>query len=305
MTITKHSVSIVAVAFSIVSMFAIAFAFAPKAQAADLGGSSYDYFVPDAGGSSYDYFVPDTGGYSYDYYVPEYGGGSSYDYYVPNSYGGGYSTGGGWSMPFSSLGGGGYGGGSSMSQSQSQSSTNVNSCTAGSCNTNINAPTNIVTTNPAPQTTVVYAQTPVYTTPVYIPTGPAQYDMCPNIAGVQPTLPTGYYVQNGNCFWYTTGSQPYVTLSAVPYTGYEMGPIGTALYWGFLVAWCLLAAYLIVVKKAHHSIAAYFSGRSERTAQVATVAHATHAPKVSVAPASAQFDGIDPFIASQIARNSK
>ncbi len=38
---------------------------------------------------------------------------------------------------------------------------------------------------------------------------------------------------------------PYVTLSAVPYTGLDLGPVGTALYWGFLVLWCLGAAYLI------------------------------------------------------------
>ena len=48
---------------------------------------------------------------------------------------------------------------------------------------------------------------------------------------------------------------PYVTLSQVPYTGLDLGPVDTALYWGFLVLWCLFAAYIITVKKAHVKVA--------------------------------------------------
>lgn len=49
---------------------------------------------------------------------------------------------------------------------------------------------------------------------------------------------------------------PYVTLSQVPYTGLELGFWGTIAYWSFLVVWCLIAAYLIAVKKVHTRIAA-------------------------------------------------
>ncbi len=48
---------------------------------------------------------------------------------------------------------------------------------------------------------------------------------------------------------------PYVTLSQTPYTGLEMGPLGTALYWSFLVVWCLIAAYLVAIKKVHVGLA--------------------------------------------------
>jgi len=44
---------------------------------------------------------------------------------------------------------------------------------------------------------------------------------------------------------------PYVTLSQVPYTGLDLGPVGTALYWVFLVLACAVAAYLFAVKKIH------------------------------------------------------
>ena len=49
---------------------------------------------------------------------------------------------------------------------------------------------------------------------------------------------------------------PYIALSQTPYTGLELGFWGTILYWSFIVLWCLLAAYLIVVKKVHTRIAA-------------------------------------------------
>lgn len=47
---------------------------------------------------------------------------------------------------------------------------------------------------------------------------------------------------------------PYITLAAVPYTGLDLGPVGTAIYWGFLIAWCLFAAYLIAIKRIHMTL---------------------------------------------------
>jgi hypothetical protein len=146
---------------------------------------------------------------------------------------------------------------------------------------------------------------PVYNPPVYIPTGPALYDICPNIVGTQASLPVGYYVQNGYCYQNTIAyqAQPYVTLAAVPYTGLELGPVGTAVYWGFLVLWCLIAAYLIAVKKVQNSIVAWFTGSTPSQVEHAvTLAPAGHAHVAETSAHSAQFDGIDPFIQSQINR---
>jgi hypothetical protein len=96
---------------------------------------------------------------------------------------------------------------------------------------------------------------------------------------------------------------PYVTLSAVPYTGLDLGPVGTAVYWGFLIAWCALAAYLIAIKRVHMSIYRWYSNvlfGSHETAHVS--AHATHVHQVVTAPAPAEHTAIDPFILSQINR---
>ena len=195
-------------------------------------------------------------------------------------------------------GGGGYGG-SSSANSTVYAPTNTNTCTAvNSCNTSyddhsiFNAPTNIVTNYP-PSQSVVYAQPsypvypPVYTPPVYIPSTP-----------VRPV--------------YQQPIQPYVTLAAVPYTGLEMGPVATALYWGFLVLWCLIVAYLVAVKKVQNNIVAWFAGTEPKILEqksglpasgglAETGDSRTFVREFSVKSAP-QFAGIDPFIQSQINR---
>ncbi|MBX4192439.1 hypothetical protein KW798_03050 [Candidatus Parcubacteria bacterium] len=120
---------------------------------------------------------------------------------------------------------------------------------------------------------------------------------------------------------------PYVTLSQVPYTGLELGFWGTVAYWGFLVLWCLLAAYLIAVKKVHtrwanrikvflfgdDSIVSHpaymqvetpvFAAASAAVApQIATLGEVhTHNASTAVANDSEE-DTTDPFILSQINR---
>lgn len=120
---------------------------------------------------------------------------------------------------------------------------------------------------------------------------------------------------------------PYVTLSAVPYTGLELGPVGTAIYWSFLVLWCLVAAYLIAVKKVHYTIArrikSFLFGSQEshvasaQTVDMATLAamvtaivngsQKTHTPVLHTAGSHAHAvhtDATDEFILSQIHRGS-
>lgn len=302
-TFTKNN--ILGIALATLVFVALSVGFASTVKAADMLFPDFiDYSSgPDVGGGGFIYpdFVDYSsapsygGGYLYpdyvDYYSPSYGGYgySTPSYYTP-SYGGGY----GYFMPSY-----GYG------QSQSLSNTNVNqnTCTNGSCNqnTSINAPTTVVTNNTAPSYSYPYpVYTPTYTTPVY--------DICPNVNGTQSTLPYGYYIQNGYCYVTTytppTTYTPYVSLSQVPYTGLEMGPVGTALYWTFLVFWCFVAAYLLVVKRVHNTViakvASMIYGKKQAVAHSVHNVHTTHA-KQAVAKKE-NTDEIDPFIRSQIFR---
>jgi len=120
---------------------------------------------------------------------------------------------------------------------------------------------------------------------------------------------------------------PYVTLSAVPYTGLDLGPVGTVIYWSFLVLWSLFAAYLIAVKRAHMSIYRWYSkilfgtdthatpavagnvgamSHSEFAtivARLAALVEGTSATQKQTTPVvGAQNSGIDPFVLSQINR---
>ncbi|HVZ76300.1 MAG TPA: hypothetical protein VG934_03490 [Candidatus Paceibacterota bacterium] len=114
---------------------------------------------------------------------------------------------------------------------------------------------------------------------------------------------------------------PYINLSAVPYTGLDLGPVGTVLYWGFLAAWCLLAAYLIAVKRVHMGIVRWYQkalfgieGHPQNvslaglsSADMSKVASMIRASEpqahAHATPAAAQEnDAIDPFIFSQINR---
>ncbi len=116
---------------------------------------------------------------------------------------------------------------------------------------------------------------------------------------------------------------PYINLSAVPYTGLDLGPVGTALYWSFLVLWCALAAYLVAVKRVHMALVRWYkrvlfsedthvvahaepavAGMSQSDlAKLAAMLHGTHTVEVehTAAPAK-EDDGVDPFILSQINR---
>lgn len=291
-TITNTTVRTLGTAIAALMLLAISFAAAPAAHAADMfGGDSYDYSVPDySSGSSYDYSVPDyTGGTSYDYSVPDYTsyGTPSYD---TSGYGGSYLS-----------GGGSYGyGGSYLQPASVGGNTNVsssvfaptNTCTApNTCNTSyddhsiFNAPTNIVT-NPAPVVINNAPSQPVYT-PVYTPSYQPVY---------QPYQQPIAYNQPA----------PYVSLSAVPYTGLDLGPWGTAAYWGFLILWCLGAAYLIVVKRVQNKLVStlnsFLFGTTAKHEAPTVVAHQAHAPVIKTVPAQSIFSGIDPFIASQISR---
>ncbi len=324
MTFTNSSIRNIALALTAVLFAATLIAVAPTAQAADMDFGGYDYY--DGGydyGGGYDYYDGGYDDYGYDYYDGGYddygydyydGGYDDYGYddygYDDYSYpggssggfgGGSFGGGSGWTLPPSMPPSGGnmQSQNQSQGQAQSQSSTNTN------VNQNVN---NINISVPQAQPTVAQPVCPLGTTGFYPNCVYPQptYDICPNIQGIQSTLPAGYVIQYGNCQYQTytppvyptPAPQPYVTLSQLPYTGLELGPLGTALYWGFLVLWCLIAAYLIAVKKVQNKVASWFT--SSTPSHTTHTVHAVHAPAKIATPVA--VSGIDPFIASQIHR---
>ncbi|HUD03031.1 MAG TPA: hypothetical protein VMR46_03415 [Candidatus Paceibacterota bacterium] len=195
---------------------------------------------------------------------------------------GGYSTG-GYSTGGYSIGGYGYStGGSSNSSVYAPTTvtTNNNTCTNNSCNTNIS--------NPAPviNNVVTYA--------------PTQTQYCA----------AGYYGTYPNCYLnqpvvYNTAT-PYVSLTQVPYTGLDLGFWGTVSYWGAMVLFALVVAYLIVIKRVQNVIALrlkYFLFGTTGTEEHEEVVVA-HAPVVSkvYATVPTNEDIVDSFILSQINR---
>ena len=122
-----------------------------------------------------------------------------------------------------------------------------------------------------------------------------------------------------------------ITLSQVPYKGLDLGPVGTALYWSFLVLWCLLAAYLIVVKRVQVRFMQWFArvlvgthtmahgkapvhtpaavspeglfSQHDLKALAQMILNSVDAPKsVPHAPAARTTDATDDFILSQVNR---
>ena len=313
MTNIPRAVSIAFAAF----VFSVAPVITPAVvHAADLGGYYYDYSYPDTGsyydysypdtGSYYDYSYPDTG-YYYDYSYPDTTG-SYYDYSYPDysypSYNYSYPSYSYSSPGFYSNYGYAYGptshsgGGGSQTQTQTQQQQQTQTTTVTNTNTN----NNTVTVN-IPATQVVQPVNNYYNT--YMP----------------PTCQTGWYGTYPNCYKYNpvvynNPTTPYVTLSQVPYTGLELGPVGTALYWGFLVLWAFFIAYLLVVKRVQTSV--YRSLNSFLFGAPAATASDNLAPQKSSVSLSrqgqglhqtfalqgspAQETGVDSFITAQINR---
>ena len=273
---TGRSISI---AFAALVLLALAFSPATT-RAADLPDSgSYDFY-PDV--ASYD-FYPDTA--SYDFYPDTYNdsyysnpsySSAPYSYYTPS-----YSTP-SYSTP-------------SYNSSSAASSVfaPTNTCTApNSCNDNsvFNAPTVVTIQNTESQSRRSYDR-----------------DECNNCGSRNDRYYTEPYCNNCNRP-VAYNPVPYVSLSATPYTGLELGPVGTAVYWGFLVLWSLIAAYLIVVKRVQVSIfrklnTFLFGGEDVAPAQVALAGTPVH-PEQSrrVSQISSAQDTVDDFILNQISR---
>jgi len=238
---------------------------------------TYSNVYPD----TYSNVYPDT----YSYSTPSYGystGGYSTGGYSTGGYStGGYSTGGyRYTQPASSV------------YAPTTVTTNNNTCTNNSCNTNNNI------TNPAPIINNVIAN--------YGSTNTTQY------------CAAGYYGTYPNCYLnqpvvYNTAT-PYVSLTQVPYTGLDLGFWGTIAYWGAMVLFALVVAYLIAIKRVQNIIALrlkyFLFGSTELTAsgtdedEVVVVHAPAQVMHVAYATPTAQTseDIIDNFILSQINR---
>src|SRR3989344_8270416 len=211
---------------------------------------------------------------------------------------------------------------------------NIDNSTNGSFNTNL-APITPVYTTP-PQYLVQYVATPpVLTTPVYqnlyctITASPAYIQngqaaflswtstgaasawisdgigvVAPNGSlTVRPNVSTTYtltisgYGGTRSCTTYVNVSGTYVSLTQIPYTGFDLGTFGNAMYWVGILTFALASAYLVLYYKGGTMIVAssVFASRSPRVAErsdtsygsIATPAmfsrdtHRTFAPSVA------------------------
>src|SRR5690606_12055437 len=83
----------------------------------------------------------------------------------------------------------------------------------------------------------------------------------------------------------------FVYLSDMPYTGLDLGPLGTALYWTMLVLWSGAAAYLVVfnaVPMALRRMQGTEAHGHETQAVVSHAPHQNHQVASVVAPAPAR-----------------
>ncbi|MBI2004839.1 hypothetical protein HYS79_01600 [Patescibacteria group bacterium] len=299
MTNTPRAVSIAfaALVFSVAPVITPAVAHAADygyypsyTDSIDYSYPSYDYYTPSYT-SSIDYSYP-----SYDYYTPSYT--SSIDYSYPSysystpsysypSYS--YSSPGFYSNYGFAYGPSGSTGGGSQTQTQTQQQQQTQTTTVTNTNTN----NNTVTVN-IPATQVVQPVNNYYNT------------------YTQPACQSGWYGTYPNCYKYNpvvynNPTTPYVTLSQVPYTGLELGPVGTALYWGFLALWAFFIAYLLVVKRVqtgiYRSLNSFLFGSPTAERSVEKSAEVTAPTFSKNEPVSAKIpSGVDPFIAAQISR---
>ncbi len=134
-------------------------------------------------------------------------------------------------------------------------------------NTNTNTNTNVNTVNTPSVSTVV----PVYQTPVQYP---VQY-VYPQQTYNYPVYTPTYYPPT-----------PSVSLSQIPYTGFDFGPIGNAMYYLALLSFAAAGAYLLVY---YSGSAMSFAGkgiksRSRAIAPVKFVQAATKVEKIVEQP---------------------
>ena len=250
-----------------------------------------------------------------DYSTPSYAS-SPYSGYSNYGSGSGCSSCGGGSRGYSSTpyySGGGYSAPNyypahQPSSAPSYTTTTVanngnttdsnNSCVhPGSCSTDDHSVVNANTTISTPTTVTISNANPTY----YPPATVAQPTYYP-----APVQQPAYYQAPLQQPIYRN-PVPYVTLSQVPYTGLDLGPIGLVFYWSFLVLACLAMAYVIVVKRAHYRLASalkgFLFGTEEEEEETEQIEIAPIQTSITPQPKAVGYnDEIDEFVMSQINR---
>jgi|GEM_PF-7113318 len=175
-------------------------------------------------------------------------------------------------------------------------SNTYNSCVNNSCNVN-NTNTNINNINTNTDNSInnsfntnVAKITPVETKPVHYP---VQYVYPQTQVSYIPPAPT-----------------PHVSLSQIPYTGFDLGPVGNAVYFGGLLAFAASLAYLALYYKGGASLVfagigarktyaqpqsevatpAMFGAKKEAPARSASLANLPVSESVVAAPAEMPKD---------------
>lgn len=100
---------------------------------------------------------------------------------------------------------------------------------------------NVGTVGTSGSQTVYPGYTTTYTLTVYGANG--QSATCSTIVQANTYVPPTYHPP---VYVPPVVQQPYVSLTQIPYTGFDFGPIGNALYWVSLLSFAVAGAYLVV-----------------------------------------------------------
>jgi len=237
-----------------------------------------DYYYDDAGYTDYYY---DDYAYDYDYgcydcyedYYYDYGCYDCYTYTTPGcTFCGGTS----YSPPHYSAPS------SYFSNVVTNTNTNVNNVTnidnsindsfnnynSGNTSIVVSAPQTPAYSQPAPYCTITHAQYGGYGSGAYLSWTSTNASSAyltnvgsVSVSGSQTVYGSGTYTltvygYNGqqaicstsiqNTYHPPVYSQPYVSLTQIPYTGFDFGPIGNAMYWAALASFAIAGAYLMV-----------------------------------------------------------
>jgi hypothetical protein len=107
------------------------------------------------------------------------------------------------------------------------------------------------------------------------------------------TVTVGNYVHN---------NAPYVSLTQIPYTGFDFGPVGDSIYWAALLAFAVAAAYLLVYYRggAFALATALVSGRSTSTSTIKPM-NFTEAEEETATPVEAPTIEHTPVVNARLA----
>lgn len=229
-------------------------------------------------------------------------------------------------------------------QQQQQQQSGGQPININNVNTNTNTNTNVAPVSqaqPQPIVQYVYPQQPVYQ-PTYQPqpyctitattgqgglvtlswssTNATTAYISPSIGSVAPYGTTNLYAYGNSVYTMTVSGQggtntcttrvntpvaPYVSLSQIPYTGFDFGPVGNAIYWAALLSFAVAGAYLIVYFRggAAALVSSTFGSRKTVVAPTPVVASVPVAPAPVTKTAEQIFDSL-PAMPERTTRDS-